>query len=126
MKDLPFTFISEERNLYPGSFVVRITSDISNKAELLSILARELQFPGYFGHNWDALSDCLRDFHWIETRQIVLIHEILPLRLKEHDLRTYLEILVRCIKDWKPGEDHELVVAFPAESYEFIKNLLSK
>jgi hypothetical protein len=30
-------------------------------AEVFRAFARELGFPGYFGHNWDALVDCLDD-----------------------------------------------------------------
>jgi RNAse (barnase) inhibitor barstar len=31
------------------------------KAALLAELARVLKFPNWFGHNWDALADCLGD-----------------------------------------------------------------
>lgn len=32
-----------------------------DKAPLLAHLARRLHLPTYFGHNWDALYDCLTD-----------------------------------------------------------------
>lgn len=32
-----------------------------NKKELLATVAGQLKFPSYFGNNWDALYDCLRD-----------------------------------------------------------------
>ena len=32
-----------------------------DKPALLRVLAAELELPGYFGHNWDALTDSLRD-----------------------------------------------------------------
>ncbi|WP_207922555.1 barstar family protein [Micromonospora sp. KC606] len=31
------------------------------RAELFTRLAETLDLPGYFGHNWDALADCLLD-----------------------------------------------------------------
>ncbi|MEW9624873.1 barstar family protein [Rhodanobacter geophilus] len=34
------------------------------KAELLQRLAVSLALPADFGHNWDALADCLRDPAW--------------------------------------------------------------
>lgn len=39
---------------------------------VFAVFARELGFPGYFGHNWDALVDCLHDRH-DATDHVVLI-----------------------------------------------------
>lgn len=32
-----------------------------DKSSLLDVVARDLEFPAYFGHNWDAFADCLAD-----------------------------------------------------------------
>lgn len=32
---------------------------------LLSTLAADLSFPEFFGHNWSALDDCMRDLSWL-------------------------------------------------------------
>ncbi|MDX3533092.1 barstar family protein [Streptomyces sp. MB09-01] len=34
-----------------------------------------LRLPDYFGWNWNALFDCLRDLHWLPADQYVLIVE---------------------------------------------------
>lgn len=42
--------------------VVRIDgASIESKADFLTAVAEALDFPDYFGHNWDALDECLRD-----------------------------------------------------------------
>jgi RNAse (barnase) inhibitor barstar len=35
-----------------------------SKAHILEELARAFTFPSYFGHNWDALLDCVSDPSW--------------------------------------------------------------
>lgn len=40
-----------------------------SKQQLLAELASALAFPGWFGHNWDALADCLAD---LEGRHCVI------------------------------------------------------
>jgi hypothetical protein len=47
----------------------------SEKGELLSEIARALEFPAWFGGNWDALEDCLCDLSWREAQGTVLLFE---------------------------------------------------
>lgn len=37
-----------------------------DKAAVLSRIAQALEFPAWFGRNWDALADCLGDLEWLE------------------------------------------------------------
>lgn len=37
------------------------TRDAGDKAAFLTACARDLRFPDYFGGNWDAFEECLRD-----------------------------------------------------------------
>jgi len=45
-------------------------------------MASALQFPDYFGHNWDALDECLADLGWLDAEGFVLAIE------HSRDLRT--------------------------------------
>ncbi|MEV4813089.1 barstar family protein [Micromonospora avicenniae] len=40
-----------------------------------------LLFPGYFGWNWDALSECLRDLNWLPAEAYLIVVERAPLLL---------------------------------------------
>ncbi|MGH8183182.1 MAG: barstar family protein [Rhodanobacteraceae bacterium] len=49
-----------------GHLVRRINlAGCRDKADLLRRIASALQFPATFGHNWDALGDCMRDLEWL-------------------------------------------------------------
>lgn len=45
------------------------------KDELLRRVASSLHLPASFGHNWDALADCLRDPGWMPAWGHVLLFE---------------------------------------------------
>jgi RNAse (barnase) inhibitor barstar len=46
-----------------------------SKSELLARIAAALDFPSWFGSNWDALFDCLADLAWRPAPGYVLILE---------------------------------------------------
>ena len=103
-----------------GTFIGTLSPSVNGKEALFSELYKVLDFPGWFGFNWDALFDCLRDFEWIENRQIVLRHSEIP-KLESEELGVYLEILWDSMNDWKPEEDHEFTVIFPIAAEKEIK-----
>ena len=47
----------------------------SEKSEFLERTAAALEFPAWFGGNWDAFFDCLADLSWRPGRGHVLVFE---------------------------------------------------
>jgi RNAse (barnase) inhibitor barstar len=48
-------------------------SAVRSKRAMFTALAKTLSFPDWFGHNLDALYDCLTDLSWLPTGEHVLI-----------------------------------------------------
>lgn len=95
--------------------VARIPSGVKEKGDLMNILYDELRLPGYFGFNWDALSECLRDLEWISCRDVVIFHEDVP--LENISMRKiYYEVLDSAVRSWHHNDTHTLKVIFPVSS----------
>jgi RNAse (barnase) inhibitor barstar len=120
---LPFVF-SETVTSYDDAqtFVTRIPPSIQDKDALLNVLAKELQFPRYFGRNWDALRECLCDLSWVSQHRVVLLHQDLP-NLSSSDTANYIDLLQISVQDWKSDGAHELVVVFPVELQQRVLQL---
>ncbi|MGW6026428.1 barstar family protein [Streptomyces sp. NPDC055099] len=59
-----------------GGQVIHVDGrELRDPPTLFATFARELRFPAYFGHNWDALVDCLHDWHGHcgETRDVAVL-----------------------------------------------------
>ena len=48
---------------------------IKDKSQFLRSVADILQFPDYFGANWDALGDCLTDMSWNVSAGYVIVYD---------------------------------------------------
>lgn len=47
----------------------------TGKDDALARMATALRFPEWFGHNWDALADCLADLSWLPAPGYLLLLE---------------------------------------------------
>jgi hypothetical protein len=57
-----------------GLRVARIDgAAVEGKQGLMSALAEALELPDWFGGNWDALDECLRDLGWLEAAGHVVV-----------------------------------------------------
>ncbi|WP_190133070.1 barstar family protein [Streptomyces mashuensis] len=88
---------------------------VHDKAAFLDRCAADLDFPSWFGHNWDALADCLTDLSWWreagKTRGHLLLAEDWETFRKSApaDARTAEAILTDAVGFWA-GHDPVLAV----------------
>jgi len=123
----PFHFDRSTLEVSPA-LVAELPAGIETKEALLDELYRRFSFPDYFGFNWDALEDCIRDLSWLPPGPVVLVHCDLPLTGDIPSQKTYLSILRDTVE--KRGEIpggmrfRDLMVVFPLDTREQIAWLL--
>ena len=84
-------------------FVHLSGSQVADKDSLLEVLAEGLLFPSYFGQNWDALLDCMRDLEWIPAQGYIILYQNpgLLYQTAYDDLVTFLEIVISASEFWR-------------------------
>ena len=85
--------------------------NIARKEQLLNHAATAMHFPDSFGHNWDALEECLTDLEWVDGDGYVIYYDHIDGLLATHpdQFETLVEILRDAVASWK--EDGEAMVA---------------
>lgn len=119
-----FVFNDEPRS--EGVREAVLPAGLDGKEALLSELARILEFPGYFGGNWDALDECLRDLSWLPQGNVVLRHQDLPHFEDPRQLGVYLSILHEAVADWSAGSERRLIVIFPRYAERAVRHALAQ
>ena len=87
-----------------GYAVFRVDlATVAAKAGLLAALARDMELPEWFGHNWDALADCLADLSWRPAEgYLVLLEHSDPLRAHgEADFVAALQLFAQATEEWR-------------------------
>jgi RNAse (barnase) inhibitor barstar len=60
----------------PGTKVFYLDGKkINSKETFLSKAAEAMQFPAYFGANWDAFDECITDLTWCPAQRYVILYE---------------------------------------------------
>ncbi|EXI65370.1 MAG: Barstar (barnase inhibitor) [Candidatus Accumulibacter adjunctus] len=78
-------------------------ADCSRLDQALARLGNGLDFPGWYGHNLDALKDCLTDLSWVEAAGYVLfIDHAGPFLVREPESFAVLEeVLAVAVAEWR-------------------------
>src|SRR4051794_38722924 len=77
-----------------------------NSPDFFRESAAALQFPYYFGHNWDAFDECINDLGWLPAKHYVIgiSHSNLLLTRDEKRLTTLIDILRGAANAWPTHE----------------------
>lgn len=70
---------------------------IDAREHVLESIAKALEFPAWFGRNWDALEDCLGDLSWRQGRAHVLLFDAYP---GGDDFGVLLDVLRTTAQYW--------------------------
>jgi hypothetical protein len=83
----------------------------ASRAGLFAEAARALKLPAYFGHNWDALYDCLTDPSWLPDEGCVVLYDGFGglARAEPEQWQMGLKVLREACAFWRPL-DRRLVV----------------
>lgn len=83
-------------------WVALVADATGGKPSVLGGLAATGRFPAWFGHNWDALSDCLVDLSWCPADGYVVLVEGWPAFVAESptDAATLGAVLVHAASEW--------------------------
>lgn len=99
-------FVFDELAADDASWIAELPMGIDDVDSLFDALSEVMQFPDYFGRNWDALDECICDLCWLPPGDIALLHKDLPLKNDLHGLKLYLSILSDAVENWSKGESN--------------------
>ncbi len=76
---------------------------VRDKSALFDRLATALEFPDWFGHNWDALADCLSDLSWLPADGYVILLEHCDdfQATQAEDFATALQVFAAAVSSWR-------------------------
>ena len=99
--------------------------NITRKEQLLNAVATALHFPKDFGHNWDALEECLTDMEWADADGYVILYDHIDGLLAAHpdQFETLVEICRDAVASWKEDDKAMLVLLSGAKAPKGVSKL---
>jgi RNAse (barnase) inhibitor barstar len=102
-----------------NGITIDVPAGITDKYFLFDFYSHVFHFPDWFGRNWDALLDCLRDIK-DEFNPISIRHSDVPFSLSPNEKESYLDILLLTSTLHKG----DVIVTFPDELLEEVDEVI--
>lgn len=84
---------------------------VKTKSDILDLFSNQLQFPSYFGQNWDAFWDCIKDLEWLKEKNTTVLIKNSDIVKDEQSYSTLMDILRDATPYWKEyGVDFVTVI----------------
>lgn len=87
--------------LQPGAARRLAGARLAGKPAIMAAMAEAFSLPDWFGHNWDALQDCLGDLSWLDGGITLVIEAAdLPASVAPDSWLVLLDILADVARYW--------------------------
>jgi RNAse (barnase) inhibitor barstar len=97
--------------------------------QLFDEFSSVLEFPEYFGRNWDAFDECMTDLHWLKGEGLILSITSADSILSnedQHELDIFLKIIDDAVKYWREKGFLKILFQTESEVYSGIKAITQK
>ncbi|WP_226545657.1 barstar family protein [Bacillus thuringiensis] len=106
-----FKYIRKEEN------IELISIDGSNCMDMngvFSEFSKKMNFPDYFGGNWNAFDECMNDLSWLKAEQYVIwISDTDKLLVNDNEnFEVLIEILSDTCMEWAEGRECGELITF--------------
>ena len=115
------------KSIHEGTNICLYTVDChkcKTRSSFFSWISKAMDFPGYFGRNWDALNDCLGDIDWLSKYEgwalLFLNAEQLLCKEKPDEFKTLVEILDGNGKEWSVSRCYDRIQIVDPKPFHFI------
>ncbi len=101
---------------------------MSTKSALFEEVAAALQFPWYFGNNWDAFEECIRELEFVPSAHVVLgisDAQLLLCEEPEAEAGVFSQILSNAVQEFATEGQRSLHVVFQLPDVALAKKLES-
>jgi Barstar (barnase inhibitor) len=99
---------------------------VTDAGTFLEMAAEGLEFPDWFGHDWDALADCLTDLTWTTSMAGYLIVYAGWQALAQEDPEGFamvMEVLTEAVDLWRDTETPMTMLLPTSGDEEFVPEL---
>jgi len=86
-------------------------------------IAAVLQFPYYFGNNWNALDECIKDLNWLSAKIFIICitnSELILSQEGNDDCYAFGELLKETCDIWSMPDDEDKEWGRPARPFHII------